>query len=257
MYNLLDLEKKFDDELKKPNNKKEKEGDINIFNQKKNQNDYNYIIFDTITPDKKDDKYRYLVKFEKNNIMKIGRALEMQLILNDISVSRNHCQLKLEEDGEIFLEDNNSKFGSLILIQAETIEILKGNTLTIQIGTNFLNFELKKKKNLFGCCDVEEIDIKNSYEKINYKAIKYDKINEILNESITPVNSDNEEEEKEKEKNIDNKNKELIDKEDENKNIINNNIDSVNFGNILVNENNINKENKNGNNENDIKNKDI
>ena len=33
IYNLLDLEKKFDDELKKPNNKKEKDGDINIFSK--------------------------------------------------------------------------------------------------------------------------------------------------------------------------------------------------------------------------------
>ena len=257
IYNLLDLEKKFDDEFKKPKNKKENDGDINIFNQKKNQNDYNYIIFDTVTHDKKDNRYRYLVKFEKNNIMKIGRALEMQLILNDISVSRNHCQLKLEEDGSIFLEDNNSKFGTLILIQAETLEILKGNTLTIQVGTNFLNFELNKKKNLFGCCDAEEIDIKHSYEKINYKAIKYDKTNEILNESITPIYSDNEEEEKKKD--MSNKNKELID-EDENKNVINNNnnnIDSVPNGSMLAGENNINKENKNNNNGVDIQNKDI
>lgn len=257
IYNLLDLEKKFDDEFKKPKNKKENDGDINIFNQKKNQNDYNYIIFDTVTHDKKDNRYRYLVKFEKNNIMKIGRALEMQLILNDISVSRNHCQLKLEEDGSIFLEDNNSKFGTLILIQAETLEILKGNILTVQVGTNFLNFELNKKKNLFGCCDAEEIDIKHSYEKINYKAIKYDKTNEILNESITPINSDNEEEEKKKD--MSNKNKELID-EDENKNVINNNnnnIDSVPNGSMLAGENNINKENKNSNNGVDIQNKDI
>lgn len=257
IYNLLDLEKKFDDEFKKPKNKKENDGDINIFNQKKNQNDYNYIIFDTVTHDKKDNRYRYLVKFEKNNIMKIGRALEMQLILNDISVSRNHCQLKLEEDGSIFLEDNNSKFGTLVLIQAETLEILKGNILTVQVGTNFLNFELNKKKNLFGCCDAEEIDIKHSYEKINYKAIKYDKTNEILNESITPINSDNEKEEKKKDMN--NKNKELID-EDENKNVINNNnnnIDSVPNGSMLAGENNINKENKNSNNGVDIQNKDI
>ena len=231
IYNLLDLEKKFDDEFKKPCNKKEKDGDINIFNQRKNQNDYNYIIFDEIAPDKKDSKYRYLVKFEKNNIMRIGRALEMQLILNDISVSRNHCQLKLEEDGGIFLEDNNSKFGTLVLVQAEAIEILKGNTLTVQVGTNFLNFEIKKKKNLFGCCDAEEIDIKHSYEKFNYKAIKYDKNNEILNESITPANSDNEEEEKEKEKNMNNTNKELIDKENEIKNVNNNNENNINIEN--------------------------
>ena len=206
IYSLIDLEKKFDEEKKKPKKNKEKKGDLNIFNKKNKENNNNYIIFDTITPGKQDNKYRYLVKFDTDNIMRIGRALEMQLILNDISVSRNHCQLKLVEDGNIILEDNNSKFGSLVLLQAETIEILKGNTLTIQVGTNYLNISLKGKKNLFGCCVAEEIDIKHSYEKINSKAIKYDKSSEILNESITPENSDNEEEKN----NINNK-KELID----------------------------------------------
>ena len=206
IYSLIDLEKKFDEEKKKPKKNKEKKGDLNIFNKKNKENNNNYIIFDTITPGKQDNKYRYLVKFDTDNIMRIGRALEMQLILNDISVSRNHCQLKLVEDGNIILEDNNSKFGSLVLLQAETIEILKGNTLTIQVGTNYLNISLKGKKNIFGCCVAEEIDIKHSYEKINSKAIKYDKSSEILNESITPENSDNEEEKN----NINNK-KDLID----------------------------------------------
>jgi len=197
IYSLLDLDKKFEEEKEKKKSKKdlEKKGDLNIFNKKKKENNNNnYIIFDTVTPGKQENKYRYLVKFDKNNIMKIGRALEMQLILNDISVSRNHCQLRLEDDGNIVLEDNNSKFGSLVLLQTEAIEILKGQTLTIQVGTNYLNISIKKPTSLFGCCNVEEIDIKHSYEKINSKAIKYDKSNEILNESMTPENSDNEEE---------------------------------------------------------------
>ena len=123
IYSLLDLEKTFNDEKIKPKKTKEKKekGDLNVFNKKKKETDINnYIIFDTITPGKEDNKFRYLVKFDKDNILRIGRALEMQLILNDISVSRNHCQLKLEEDdGSITLEDNNSKFGSLVLLQAE------------------------------------------------------------------------------------------------------------------------------------------
>ena len=266
VYSLIDLEKKFEEEIKKPKKSKEKKGDLNIFNKKNKENNDNYIIFDTVTPGKQDNKYRYLVKFDKNNVMKIGRALEMQLILNDISVSRNHCQLKIGDDGNIIMEDNNSKFGSLVLLQAEMIEILKGQTLTIQVGTNYLNISLKKKSNIFGCCNAEEIDIKHSYERINSKAIKYDKTIEVLNESITPENSDNEEKgDKEKEgKGKENKKsikKDLIDKDDkdikskneevniDNKNIKNNNYDSTYVGSTLFAKDNINEEEK----KNDVK----
>ena len=260
VYSLIDLEKKFDEEIKKPKKNIEKKGDLNIYKKKdKENNNNNYIIFDTITPGKQESKYRYLVKFDKNNIMKIGRALEMQLILNDISVSRNHCQLKIEDDGIIVMEDNNSKFGSLVLLQAEMIEILKGKTLTIQVGTNYLNINLKQKTNLFSCCKAEEIDIKHSYEKINSKAIKYNKISEILNESITPENSDVDE--KDEKENIINIKKDLIEKENndvkikndeinmDNKNIKNNNCDSTYIGSTLFVKDNVNEEE----NKNDIK----
>ena len=259
IYSLLDLEKKFEEEIKKPKKNKEKKGDLNIYNKKNKENNNNYIIFDTITPGKQESKYRYLVKFDKNNVMKIGRALEMQLILNDISVSRNHCQFKLEEDGNIILEDNNSKFGSLVLIQAEAVEILKGQTLTIQVGTNYLNISIKKKINLLNCCNAEEIELKYSYEKINSKAIKYDKSNEILNESITPENSDNDEENSNDKKNIINDNKDLIEKENENlkingneknfdnKNNRNNNFDSNYVGNTTIAKINQNDEEKKNN----------
>ena len=180
LYSLIDYDK-FDKDKKIP--KKE---------SKNNCTYDNFIIFDEMTTNKEGSKFRYLVKFDENNMIKIGRGLEMQLILNDISVSRNHCQLKIDEDGNIILEDNNSKFGTLVLIQAENIEIIKGKTLTLQVGTNYLNMKLGLVKNLFGCCCVEEIDEKNSYEKINSNSVKYDKTNEILNESLTPENSDNE-----------------------------------------------------------------
>ena len=57
--------------------------------------------------------------------------------------------------------------------------------------------------------------MKNTYEKLNNKMIKYDINSEILDESITPDNSDNEEEDKNniKQENEDLK-KELIDKND-------------------------------------------
>ena len=190
IYSLLNLDKDFDEE-KILINKNEK------INKRRKESKSNYIIFDTVSPSKTDNRYRYLVKFDKNNILRIGRGLEMQLILNDISVSRNHCQLKIDDNGNILLEDHNSKFGSLVLIQ-DKIEILKGQNLYIQVGTNYLTLALKKKSGLFSCCNTEEIDMRNSYEKLNSLAIKYNKNNQILDESITIDNSENENEEENK-----------------------------------------------------------
>ena len=263
IYSLLNLDKKFDGNMAEKNKIKEK------IKKKIKEYNYNYIIFDLISPNKSDNKYRFLAKFDKNNILKIGRGIEVQLVLNDISVSRNHCQLKLENDGSIVIEDNNSKFGTLILIQGE-LEILKGQKLNIQAGSNYLIIELKKKFKFFGCCNAEEIDMKNTYEKLNNKMIKYDINSEILDESITPDNSDNEEEDKNniKQENKDLK-KELIDKEEEskyielnildnekntrNKKIFKNNLDSTNIGSTIMmkenqNEDNINKKNTGSNN---------
>ena len=263
IYSLLNLDKKFDGNMAEKNKIKEK------IKKKIKEWNYNYIIFDLISPNKSDNKYRFLAKFDKNNILKIGRGIEVQLVLNDISVSRNHCQLKLENDGSIVIEDNNSKFGTLILIQGE-LEILKGQKLNIQAGSNYLIIELKKKFKFFGCCNAEEIDMKNTYEKLNNKMIKYDINSEILDESITPDNSDNEEEDKNniKQENEDLK-KELIDKEEEskyielnildnekntrNKKIFKNNLDSTNIGSTIMmkenqNEDNINKKNSGSNN---------
>lgn len=177
IYSLLNLDKKFNEEINL-NKKGEK------ISKKRRENKDSYIIFDSIAPQRIESRFRFFVKFNENNILKIGRGLDMQLVLNDISVSRNHCQLKIEDDGSIVLEDNNSKFGSLVLIQKE-IEILKGNCLNIQVGTNYFTFTLKKKTGFFSCCNAEEIDSKNNYENLNSMSIKYDKKKEILDESIT------------------------------------------------------------------------
>ena len=197
IFNLLNLDKKFNEEIVL--NKKGQK-----ISRKRKDNKDNYIIFDSITPSRTENRYRFLVKFDKNNILKVGRGLETQLVLNDISVSRNHCQFKIEDDGSVSLEDNNSKFGSLVLIQKE-IEILKGIDLNIQVGANYLIFRQKKKTRFFSCCDAEEFDSKNNYEKLNSFAIKYDKKNEILDESISSQDLENENKQDFKEQIKDNK----------------------------------------------------
>ena len=217
LYNLMEFEQDYDSDQKnqnKNNNINYSEGDNKYKkdNMVENSDDSynNYIVIDTISFEKDIPSIRYIAKFNKDRILKIGRGLDMNLILNDLSISRNHCQLELCDNNDIILKDNNSKFGTLILVQAKEIEILKGQTLTIQVGRTYFNINYKKNFNLFGCCEAEEIDKKKSYEKINYKAIKIERHCIILNESLTEGSDKDEKENNNNEyeniiKNINNK----------------------------------------------------
>ena len=204
LYNLMDLEQNFGDEENNENNainitssenniktnksnKKKKEESGMKINYKKDA----YIVLDSIPLEKNGASYRYISKFS-NNLLKIGRGIDMDLIMNDLSISRNHCHLELNENGEVLLTDANSKFGTLVLIQAKKMEILQNQTLTIQVGRTFFNIGYKKNNSIFNCCHAEEIDLTKSYEKINYKAVKYTKFCVILTENDN--DNDNEEE---------------------------------------------------------------
>jgi len=174
LFNLTEFEQNYDADLKGNNstvNKNEKKFDDSLDD---------YIVFDKISEDKS-SSLRYIVKFCKN-ILRIGRGLDMNLILDDLSVSRNQCQLEINENGDVYLQDNNSKFGTLVLVQAKSIEILKGQNLTIQVGRSY--FDISYKKNIsFFCCEAEEIDRRTTYEKINFKSFSKGKNCVILTES--------------------------------------------------------------------------
>ena len=46
----------------------------------------------------------------------MGRGHESEVRVNDISVSRCHAVVKYQADG-IYIEDNKSKFGTLVLLK--------------------------------------------------------------------------------------------------------------------------------------------
>ena len=164
-------------------------------NNKNTEEKNNFIVLDTVFPLTDNNRYRYIVKFDNNNEMKIGRGLDNQLILNEITVSRNHCLLQLQKNKfgnyEIKMEDQCSKFGSLVLLQLNKIEIIKGKPLNIQIGNVHLKLQYKKNSSLLSCCNIEEVDDKNSYEKMNNKAVKNKNIVKILTEVVSEDGVDN------------------------------------------------------------------
>ena len=167
-------------EIENNKNNMQKENDTN------DQDISNFIILDTIYPLNDGNKHRCIVKFNKDNQILIGRGLENQLVLNEITVSRTHCLLTAQRNKfgkkELKLEDDGSKFGTLILLQSNKYEIIKGKPLHVQIGNMHLVLTIPTKKSFFSCCNVEVIDEKNSYERINRRAIKIKYNANILSE---------------------------------------------------------------------------
>ncbi|OMJ90638.1 hypothetical protein SteCoe_6913 [Stentor coeruleus] len=105
-----------------------------------------YIIIETLT---EGFNVMSVVSFENNHVMKIGRGHDTGIRLSDISVSRVHAQISLKSNG-FFLEDNNSKFGTLVKIHKE-ISLDTDYKLQIQCGRTLLKLTPKKPWDCFSC----------------------------------------------------------------------------------------------------------
>lgn len=79
---------------------------------------------------------------ECNSVM-LGRGHDSQIRIGDISVSRCHARIKYFQ-GQFVLEDNNSKFGTLV--QVNSVDLTKGETISLQSGRSYLQFTLKDKE---------------------------------------------------------------------------------------------------------------
>lgn len=70
-------------------------------------------------------------------VIKIGRASECDVHVNDVSMSRCHAIIRFQR-GHFYLEDNNSKFGTLVQMKKPTL-LEPGSTLSIQSGRTVLS----------------------------------------------------------------------------------------------------------------------
>ncbi len=66
--------------------------------------------------------------------------------MSDISVSRCHAILKYDATGShnYYLEDNLSKFGTLVLANNGIVELEIDQTKAIQIGRSVISFTVKQ-----------------------------------------------------------------------------------------------------------------
>ena len=148
-----------------------------------------YIVIESLSVDKRKNRFLYIGNLENKTELKVGRGHNVDLLFNDVSVSRIHFKLNIEKDN-IFLSDNDSKFGSLVLVQSSKLRICESQPLFIQIGRSFIKIKLKGNYNFFSCCSSKEKFNEFYYQIQNEKELVY-KNDIYIKEEEDSENDDN------------------------------------------------------------------
>jgi hypothetical protein len=165
------------------------------------------LIFESLTLDKNKNKYIYILSLnEDENKIYVGRDQESHVPFSDISISRIHCIFNVENN-KIYINDMDSTFGTLVLIQSTSVNLTENLPLFIQVGRTFFKILPRKTEKNFMCCGAEEKPNDKFYFNQNERHIFYRK-------KITMLNLD--------------QNKEIIKEKIENKDEINKVIESQN-----------------------------
>ena len=106
-----------------------------------------FLVLESLHQEKNTSRIIHIIRpSDGKNSFKFGRGHESDLRINDISVSRCHAIIKYKEDAitgsRFYLEDNLSKFGTLVLIRQRT-PLIPGFNKAVQIGRTVINFSVK------------------------------------------------------------------------------------------------------------------
>jgi len=102
-----------------------------------------YVVIESFSKEK-DSTGIHLIDLSSNQDFKMGRGHDCDLKIPDISVSRVHALLVVSK-GKLYLKDNLSKFGTLVLHKGPLLvndDIEK--TCWVQCGRTILKFAIKK-----------------------------------------------------------------------------------------------------------------
>lgn len=106
--------------------------------------DRNYLLLESLTFEKNSSRMVHLIMPDaEKKVFKLGRGHESDVRVSDISVSRCHALVKYnDQTGRFYLEDNLSKFGTLVLAKG-SIKLEPELTKAVQIGRSVISFTVK------------------------------------------------------------------------------------------------------------------
>ena len=98
-----------------------------------------FLILESLSMEKNSSRMVFVMKPNESKMeFKVGRGHDSDLRISDISVSRFHARIKFE-DGKFMLEDNISKFGTLVQIKDKAL-ITKNHTSAVQSGRTVVTY---------------------------------------------------------------------------------------------------------------------
>jgi hypothetical protein len=87
----------------------------------------NYLVMESLPLEKNSSRTIHVLSFlQDSQVFSMGRGHESQVRVNDISVSRMHAKIKFKDD-KIYILDNKSKFGTLLLMRESCKRLKQGD----------------------------------------------------------------------------------------------------------------------------------
>ena len=121
---------------------------IDLINEITSSTNNNYILLESMPLDKNTSRNIHLLTVTPEfSEFKLGRGHESQVRINDISVSRCHAIIKCKPDG-FYIEDNTSKFGTLVQVQAP-LHLNEMFEYNFQVGRTILSVNLQQEQSIF------------------------------------------------------------------------------------------------------------
>ena len=194
-----------------------------------------FIVVESVRNDNRRTKFIHIIPLNNYSMHRIGRLTNCDLSLPDSSISRVHCCFYIE-NGQLVLE-NNSKFGTKVLVQNQKLNIIPDYPLCIETQNTYLKIFAEKKFHFFSCCGDSTKSYVRMYPYQNQNQKGFDLFSSMVFKTDDEDDSEDEKEENDEENN---NNINLIDNTEENKKIDDE-------------ENNLKKVNKKGNKKKEIK----
>lgn len=112
----------------------------------------NYMVMESLPLEKNTSRTIHVLIFTpEHEKFTMGRGHESLIRVNDISVSRLHAILKQTNQG-IFIQDNQSKFGTLVLVKENELKLETEQNYIFQVGRSVLSIHITQVE------DKKEVD---------------------------------------------------------------------------------------------------
>jgi pSer/pThr/pTyr-binding forkhead associated (FHA) protein len=125
-----------------------------------------YMMLEMLNKETNIPRGIHIIKMENKNNIRLGRGHDSDIRITDISVSRCHAFIKLDK-GKFYLEDNTSKFGTLVNMRRPFRVSDMYNNISLQSGRTLVTVTVKKSKSYLPVCWGQSKNMDSSDDEAN------------------------------------------------------------------------------------------